>query len=242
MISLRSVATLLLALTSLHRVSARPSEAASLEREKRLDLILRTEITIDRPVKEVWPHFLNMEAWMVGHRFQPIEGQPGEEGQIRLVMPEGEKPENYYFIETVRATPFAQYVVKVVPRTRDNFAGFADFSFTEIDGKTHLIYDIYVDRPAPPMSDKELRKLRDEQHANSREFIASNNRNLKALVEGKWLSGTAAATDAASPSPAAAASRNSYNFLRSSRISLASTPFHSWHAPTMSRTPTMAIG
>lgn len=184
MLNLRKISILLLTLTSFQQAVAQPPEAAGVATGKRLDLILRSEITIDRPAKEVWPHFLNMEAWMAGMRLQHIDGPNGEVGEVRLVTSTNrEKPENDYFIQTVRVTPLEQYVVKVVPKRREQYAGYADFSFTETDGKTRLIYDIYVDRPASPMSEEELRKLRDEEHANGYKSVDINNRNLKALVE-----------------------------------------------------------
>lgn len=221
MIGLRSVAVLLLALTSLlgTAVAADAADRSSADvagrrypgaglmntmasdskgdvlyadriavpqaTNAKLDLILRSQITIDHPVKEVWPYFLDMGAWMTGHRFKNIQGRRGEEGEVRLVKPEGNTPYRSYFIKTVRVTPCEQYVVKVTPEDGAEYLGFADFSFTEAGGKTHIIYDIYMELTVMRVSDKEFRKFHDEQYATAHQEVARNNQNLKSLVEAK---------------------------------------------------------
>jgi hypothetical protein len=179
-ISLRTVAVL--ALMLLQACQTQPSASAA-STQRTFDLILRSEITINRPAKEVWPHFLNMDVWMTDNRFQTIEGQCGEEGEVRLVRPKEATLYSAYFIKTVRATPFAQYVLKVIPEKGNDYFGYADFSFTEADGKTHLIYDIYVELKVAEMSDAEYRRFSQEQYENGRGAVARNNQHLKSLVE-----------------------------------------------------------
>jgi hypothetical protein len=147
------------------------------------DLVLRSEITIDRPAKEVWPHFLNMDVWMTDNTFQDIDGKRGEEGQLRLVTPKEAGPYASYYIKTVRARPFEQYVLKVIPQQGDDYLGFADFSFTERRGRTHLIYDIYVELHVAPMSDEQFREFSRQQYDRGRLQVNRNNQNLKSLVE-----------------------------------------------------------
>jgi hypothetical protein len=156
---------------------ARPPDGAT------FDLVLRSEITINRPAKDVWPHFLDMDVWMTDNTFQDIEGKRGEEGQLRLVTPKESGPYASYYIKTVRARPFEQYVLKVIPQLGDDYLGFADFSFTEQHGKTHLIYDIYVELHLANMSEEQFREFSRQQYERGRLLVNRNNQNLKSLVE-----------------------------------------------------------
>ena len=150
---------------------------------KRFDLIVRSQITIDRSVKEVWPRFLSMDDWMTDNRFLPVGGERGEEGEVRQVVPKEETPYRAYLIETVRIIPFEQYVLKVVSEEGSDYFGFADFSFTEVGDQTRLIYDIYVELKVTGKSEEEFQRFSSEQYAITRELVTQNNQNLKALVE-----------------------------------------------------------
>jgi hypothetical protein len=149
---------------------------------RKFDLILRSEIVIDRPVSDVWPRFLDMQAWMAGVRLQHVEGEVGSEGEVRSVGPSSNKVGSDYLIKTVRITRFKQYVIKITPGTLDYF-GFADFSFFELNGATHLVYDIYVESKTPAMTEKEFALYSKEQYENAYPVVAKNNQTLKALVE-----------------------------------------------------------
>jgi hypothetical protein len=181
---LRTVAVLALMPLMLQGCQTQPSVPRPVL-QRTFDLILRSEITIDRPVREVWPHFLNMDVWMTDNRFQTIEGARGEAGEVRLVRPKEATPYAAYFIRAVRATPYVQYVLKVVPEKGHDYFGYADFSFTETDGKTHLIYDIYVELKVAEMSDAEYRRFSREQYEKGWLAVARNNQNLKSLVEAR---------------------------------------------------------
>ena len=159
------------------------SDEPALSRRK-FDLIVRSEITIERAIREVWPHFLDTGAWMSGLSFERIAGRRGEEGEVRLVTPAGATPYDAYFITVVRATPLRQFVYKVTPRQGTDYLGFADFSFNEMDGKTHLVYDIYLELAVPEMSAEAFQRFADQQYSIARRDVAVNNLNLKSLVEG----------------------------------------------------------
>jgi len=147
------------------------------------DLIVRTEIDFDRPASNVWPWLLAMDKWMSGLRFQDIRGKAGDEGQVRLVTPEGESLYRSYFITTVCVRPFAQYVLKVTPERGTDYLGFADFSITERDGRTHMIYDIYLELRVAAASAEELLRVRADQYASVRAEALRNNEALKSLAE-----------------------------------------------------------
>lgn len=148
-----------------------------------LDLVIRSEVTIDRDVRAIWPRFLDMGAWMSGLKFQTTEGERGGEGEIRLVTPEDDDVYGSYYIRAVRVTPFEQYVVKATPVTGTGYVAFADFSFFPESGRTRIVYDIYLQLSAPPMDAPALRKFSDEQHATILRDVNRNHRNLKSLVE-----------------------------------------------------------
>lgn len=175
----RNCASLFFILTLL---STWEQAASGAEKQRKFDLVVRSEITINRPVKEVWPHFIDMGTWMTEVRFQNIGGKSGEEGEIRLVRPAKDVSASGYSIKTVRITPFKQYVVKVVSES-PVFNGFGDFSFTETAGKTHMVYDIYVEFLVPEMSEEKFRELSAEHQSNSIKRMAENNNRLKLLIE-----------------------------------------------------------
>ena len=156
------------------------------------DLVVRSEITIDRPVAEVWPHFLDMGSWMSGIRFQHIRGRDGEEGEVRRVTEGGGSPYGSYFITTVRVTPLERYVVRVASEGGGDYFGFAAFSFSAAGNKTHLIYDIYLELRQQGQTAARVRQSCEEQHAITRQEVSRNNQNLKSLVESEGRSTSAA--------------------------------------------------
>jgi hypothetical protein len=148
-------------------------------------LIVRSKITIDRSVEVVWPYFLDMNAWMAENRLQTIYGSRGQEGEIQLVTPRENGAFDPYTVTTVRVTPREQYVVRVLTKKATVYSGFADFSFTEAEGRTHLTYDIYVESIVPMVSDDESKRISKEQHKNASEVVSRSLQNLKSLVESK---------------------------------------------------------
>jgi hypothetical protein len=149
------------------------------------DVVVRTEITFDRRASVVWSCLVDMHRWMHGLSFQNVRGQTGEEGQVRLVTPEGDSLYGKYFITTVRARPFEQYVLKVAPEQGTDYFGFVDFSLTEKDGETHMIYDIYVELKVTAAGAEELRRISEEQCAGVRAEVSRNNAALKRIVESR---------------------------------------------------------
>lgn len=149
------------------------------------DVVVRAEVTIDRCAHDVWLPFLEMESWMTGLRFENVSGERGAEGEVRLVTPTPDSLYRSYYTRAVRVTPRQQYVVKVTPAEGAGYLAFADFSFTERDGKTHLVYDIYLELSLPAASEGELNQLRFQQHRDVLEEVTRNNRNLKSLVESR---------------------------------------------------------
>jgi len=155
-----------------------------MDETRTFDLIIRAQVTIARPVQEVWPRFLKIEDWMENLRFQRVSGAAGQEGEVRLVTSTQEGTAYpAYFITAVRVVPFEQYVLKVRPQTGGAYFGFADFSFESAPGAVRVIYDIYNELNVPAMSDQAFREFAAQQHDAARLDIARNNRNLKALAE-----------------------------------------------------------
>jgi hypothetical protein len=128
-----------------------------------------------------------MGKWMSGLRFKNVEGTAGEVGEVRLVTAQADGTYPSYFITTVRVKPFEQYVLKVKPEEGVNYFGFADFSLTDRNGRTCLIYDIYLELIVAAAGKEGLRKIREEQCAGIRADVTKNNEALKRLIE---LSGT----------------------------------------------------
>lgn len=152
------------------------------KRQVKVDLVVRSEITFDRPVREVWPHFVEMGKWMTQIHLQSVGGVSGQEGEIRLVRPADDHSAAGYTIKTVRIVPLEQYVVKVVSEN-PVFDGYGDFSFAESDGKTRMVYDIYMEFLVPEMSEEKFRQFAAAQRAGSLKRMDENNNRLKLLVE-----------------------------------------------------------
>jgi hypothetical protein len=147
------------------------------------DLIVRSEITIDRPVNDVWPHILDLGSWMSHLHFQTIKGERGNEGEVRRVTLEGTTPYHPYFITTVRVIQFERYVLKITSEDGPAYFGFADFSLAPVGRKVHLTYSLYVELKVPDQSEEQARKSCNEQHESTERDVSANNRNLQILVE-----------------------------------------------------------
>jgi hypothetical protein len=178
-----SFVAVLMALTLGRTAEAQAQPAAQDSTVKKLNLIVRAEITIDRPASLVWPELFKMGSWMVDTRVAPVSGTPGEEGEIQRMSAADPKDQGY-LIETVRIDPMRQYVLKVAARD-SVFFGFGDFTLIEIGGKTRVLYSVFVESNLSGVNEEELQRQREETYRKSNERLAENLRNLKSRVEAK---------------------------------------------------------
>ena len=122
-----------------------PAAAGDESRVFKFDSVVRTEVTINRPAAEVWPTLVDLPSWKdcIGS-LERVSGEPGAEGELKFMTPAGGTAEQGFFIQTVRLAPPRQFVIKVFPKD-DSFFCFADFTLTEDEGVTHIIYDVYTE-------------------------------------------------------------------------------------------------
>jgi hypothetical protein len=149
------------------------------------DLVVRTEVLINRPPSEVWPKFLMLDRWMGGLSITPVEGEAGALGEVRLVRPVHDAPPYHnYFIKTVRQVSAQQYVLKVTPEHGADYSGYGDFSLTPSGRNTRLVYNIYLELLSDAGSRAELQGFCDAQYRAIYAEVTRNNHKLKKMVEG----------------------------------------------------------
>jgi len=170
---------LLLILTTLPNIGLAESDEV-----KKFDLIVRTEITINAPASAVWPFLFNVKEWKgsIG-KLERVAGEPNKEGETLRVTPKGTGENQGYYIKYVRAVENRQLVIKIFNIPDDGAMGYSDFSLFESNGKTHLIYDVYVEYNLPGMSDEEIKKFGQQAYDGTKNKLENENQKLKELVE-----------------------------------------------------------
>jgi uncharacterized protein YndB with AHSA1/START domain len=151
---------------------------------KTFDLIVRTEITIDAPASAVWPYLFKAQEWKqsIG-KLERVAGKPNTEGETIRVTPKGAGEDRGYYIKYLRVVENHQLVIKIFNIPDDGSVGFSDFSLFESHGKTHMIYDVYVEYTLPGMSDEEVKKFGQQVYEGTKNKLEVENRKLKELVE-----------------------------------------------------------
>ena len=151
----------------------------------KFDSVVRTEITIDRPADEVWPVLIDMASWKdsIGS-LDHVSGEPGAEGELKFMTPSGGTAEQGFFIQMVRLAPPNQFVMKIFPKD-DSFLCFADFTLTEEEGVTHIVYDVYTQDRFEGMTKEKALALGNEFQQATIDKHNADNRRLKELVEAR---------------------------------------------------------
>ncbi len=162
-----------------------PAAAGDENQVFKFDSIVRTEVTINRPAIEVWPTLVDLPSWKdsIG-ALDHVSGEPGAEGEVRLMTPAGGTADQGFFIQTVLLAAPQQFVMKIFPKD-DSFLCFADFTLTEDEGVTHIAYDVYTEDRFEGMTDEEALALGEKIKKATIDKHNADNRRLKELVEGK---------------------------------------------------------
>ncbi len=165
-----------------------PTAAGDEGRVTKFDSIVRTEVTIDRPAAEVWLVLIDLPSWKdsIGS-LDHVSGELGAEGELKFMTPSGGTAEGGFYIQTVRLAPPQQFVMKIFPKD-DSFFCFADFTLTEDEGVTHVIYDVYTEDRFEGMTAEEARALGEKIRQATIDKHNAENRRLKELVEGRAAS------------------------------------------------------
>jgi hypothetical protein len=151
---------------------------------KKFDLIVRTEIAIDAPASAVWPYLFDVKDWKesIG-KLERVAGEPMQEGETLRVTPRGAGEDQGYYIKYVCVVENRQLVIKIFNIPDDGAVGFSDFSLFESEGKTHMIYDVYVEYSLTGMTDEEIKNFGQQVYEGTKKKLEIENRKLKELVE-----------------------------------------------------------
>jgi len=157
------------------------------------DHITQYEVTINRSAKDVWPHLLNQDTWMKHFQIDRVSGDPGTEGEIKIVFMRGGSSEESakarpMFFKTLRLEPYKKFVYR--PFTgkdysvcQYSFTGTAILTLNEIDSKTCVKFNLYLETESMSMTQKEMDDRNQAGIDRAKKAWANNFIVLKELVE-----------------------------------------------------------
>ena len=158
--------------------------AAAAPHDESVTVVVRSEVIVERPASLIWPALLDLKSWKEGiGKIERLSGEAGAQDELRFLTPPDGNAANGYFLQTVRVVPGRRLVLKLFPKDRSAFFGFADFNLREADGRTTVSYDVYLDFAASSLSETQHRAWRKQQHDAMKSKFDAEHRKLKALVE-----------------------------------------------------------
>ena len=63
--------------------------------------------------------------------------------------------------------------------------GFADFKLNQLEGSTHIVYDVYVEQRIPGVPPEQLRDFARNMEISTRAKLDAEHKVLKSLLERK---------------------------------------------------------
>ena len=147
-----------------------------------LDYAAHYEIILNAPPKDVWPYMVDFELWLP-YKVVHIEGEKNKAGELnRFTNTKGES----FYQKVLNIIPFKHFSEKVgVNRHGVGPGAYGHLGLSELDGKTKLNLDVFIQVSIVPTQKEEIDNLR-EQHVT--QFLENMERNmvhLKNLVEAK---------------------------------------------------------
>jgi hypothetical protein len=154
------------------------------------------EVTIDRPVSEVWEQFLDVGSWVTSHKIEEITEPRRVLGAITRVSPseeamravtsgtgEGLPPVHYHYCKIIKLVPEQQYVLKTYSEKGGSYGleivAFDDARFYSEDGKTRAVFNLFCSFKGELVAkDPSAMSLE-----GSRQGMIGNLENLKRIVE-----------------------------------------------------------
>lgn len=150
------------------------------------------EITIDRPVREVWRQFLDIGSWVTSHDIELVAGSKDAVGGITKVsfrkakeigMPEP----HHHYCKIIKLIPERQYVLKTYHEKGGSYGweivAFDDTRLFDTGGKTRITFNLLIEMKSDIVI--EDRPSIDQAMETSRQGMQRNLANLKSLVESK---------------------------------------------------------
>lgn len=113
-------------------------------------IYMYVEATLDQPVERVWPHALDIGAWMNKHDLATVAGESGKVGHFQRVMPRGlaaDVPEpRYHLYGIAEIIPLKLIVLEVLPERGGSYGKprpkmtFDSIHLTDLGGRTKIAY------------------------------------------------------------------------------------------------------
>lgn len=152
--------------------------------EESVDLIVRSEVTIQQSAAVVWQRLLDFSSWKSVRSLQRVSGEADQEGYLRLLTPCGATESGSYFVRVVKLIPQERLVLKLTAKDGKAFVGFVAFDLRETQGSVKIVYDTYLQYHVPPSApDRQsiARQLREAVKSK----VDEEHLVLKAWAEGK---------------------------------------------------------
>jgi uncharacterized protein YndB with AHSA1/START domain len=147
------------------------------------DYLAITEVTIDRPAREVWPYFFGhkRELWSE-YNYVVTAGESGQVGEIYETA-DSTLHGVRWIMETIRAEPERLLVLKMLYQEADSpeqvVAGCDIFEFTEVEGHTTAAFRQFLSVPRHLLPQDDLDRETKEKNI----FLARILQTLKRMVE-----------------------------------------------------------
>jgi hypothetical protein len=146
------------------------------------------DIVIDRPVKQVWKHFLNIGSWVTSHDIETIHGTPHTVGSITRVSFKKAKefelpPAHHHYCKMIHLISERQWLLKTYSEKGGSYGmqmmGFDDGRVVDLGDKTKAIFGVFLEIKSEAVA-------KDPTGINldvSRDGMIQNLANLKRMVE-----------------------------------------------------------
>jgi uncharacterized protein YndB with AHSA1/START domain len=147
------------------------------------------EITIDRPVAEVWRQYVDAASWISTHEIEFVTGAPGIEGSIRRIAFRkakelGMAPPHHHYGKLIKVIPERQQLVKTYAEKEGAYGMqmlcFDDARFESVGGGTRVIFNTFAEIKSADVAKDPAAYSLDA----SRNGMLANLTNLKRMLEG----------------------------------------------------------
>lgn len=155
-----------------------------------IDVVVRSEIVIEKPAVSVWPWLLDFRSWKAIRSLERVAGEPNEEGDLRVVTPCGTGGSGSYLMRIIEIVPNERLVLKLLAQDGKSYLGYAAFDLREVNGVTRLVYDIYVEYRTPGLPAERLSSTARMFREATKSKTDQEHLLLKGLVEGTQHTGT----------------------------------------------------
>jgi hypothetical protein len=149
------------------------------------------QVTIDRPVKKVWPYlFGDKEKLWTKVDYKRVAGEPGRVGDLYMQEYPATPayPGGQLFYEAIKVTPEKQIVLKITRKENDKdesrLIGYDFETLNEVAGHTTVVLQQAAAFPVNNLPNKQENDKQDNKMlADQNTMLADIFRNLKTAVE-----------------------------------------------------------